>query len=996
MNRRTFISSTALLAVSKKIFSQGLTFPEPDPLLDYYQGFSNPADENKAGCYWWWLNGLIDREGIERDLTEFKDKGIMDILLVNSAGSNMPVGVQFLSDEWRELFRYALRRAKSLNIKIGVNLCSGWAMGGPWITPDIAGRWYLQSELKVSGPTKFHDRLPLPGNRVGYNNLHNAPGYKNYIDLPLHELDYRDTAVVAFPYSGNEKILDEERLDNITTRANRADASHGLKADELMETVTIPLESLATDGAVSKDSVIDLTQYFSADGTLNWDVPEGDWMIIRTGHRMTGSRLSIAQPEADGLSVGWLNGEGVIKQFEHLGKILLEDAKKEDFNLHFFADDSFEDGFPNWTDQIIAKFIHYRGYDPAPYLPALGGYIVDTLDVTGRFLLDYRKTVADCMADGHYKKFAELCHENGLLVQNESAGPSRSASMSMDGMKNLGRSDLPTGEFWLGIKHDEPDGLSENLSYWTRRLDDGYNKVCKMVASAAHIYGKPLASAESFTTYRHWKDSPATLKQSTDRAFCEGINRILIHTSTATRPQDGKPGYEYYAGTHFNPNVTWWEYATDFLDYIARCQYLLRRGKFIADALYYNGDTVPNVVGVKGSVKQLGEGYDYDVCNEEVLLTSVKVKDRLLTLPDGMQYSVLILPDNESMPEAILRKIQGLVKEGAVVVGKPPVKDSGLRNFPASDKHIQQIVLDVWGKCDGHTVVMNRYGSGSVYWGRSAHEVLNDIRVAPDFVSDLGSDTIDFIHRNDDAADIYFVSNRLNKEVKSMCTFRMSGRNPEIWHPVKGERIRDIAFKDIDSHTEISLKFAPFESFFILFPKRTQKRNSLSALPDYLKDVQVLKEISGSWTVDFDKEWGGPETITFDQLQDWSQHALDSIKYYSGKAIYQKDFQVDKQMTSYTKLFINLGVVKEIASVRLNGKDLGVIWTSPWRADITHAVKLGVNRLEIAVINLWPNRLIGDIGLQSSERLTRTNISFEKDQKLLPSGLLGPVTIEVI
>ena len=331
-------------------------------------------------------------------------------------------------------------------------------------------------------------------------------------------------------------------MEQLAAKANRKDASNWTKAQKITEPLLINWSNASTDEPVPVSQIVDLTSQLSSDGNLKWKVPPGRWTIVRTGHRMTGSKLMLALPEVDGLSVGWLDSGGLELQFENMGKILLDEAGPlVGKTLKYFADDSFEDGFPNWTDKILQRFQQYRGYDATPYLPVLSGYMIGNAEISDRFLNDYRRTVADCMADGHYKRFAELCHEHGLLVQNESAGPSRSGTMCMDGLKNLGRSDYPTGEFWLGLHHDEEGGLDDKLGYGITRLEGGQNKVTKMVASAAHIYGKKFASAESFTTYRHWLDSPETLKPPTDRAFCEGINRMIIHSSTSTRPQDGKP-----------------------------------------------------------------------------------------------------------------------------------------------------------------------------------------------------------------------------------------------------------------------------------------------------------------------------------------------------------------------------------------------------------------------------------------------------------------------
>jgi hypothetical protein len=689
------------------------------------------------------------------------------------------------------------------------------------------------------------------------------------------------------------------------------------------------------------------------------------------------------------LSVAWLNSLGVDKQFEMLGKQVLEEADKAGYPLTFFCDDSFEDGFPNWTYDLTEMFRQYRGYDPTPYFPVFAGYIIGSAEISDRFLHDYRKTVADCMADRHYGRFAELCHQHGMKVQNESAGPSRSGTMCMDALKNLGRSDLPSGEFWLGIRHDEAGGL--DLPYGESRLERGQNKVTKMVASAAHLYGKQTAAAESYTTYRHWQDSPATLKQSTDRAFCEGINRLMIHTITATRPRDGKPGYEYYAGTHLNPNVTWWEKAGDFFAYINRCQYLLRQGLFVADVLFYNGDWAPNIVEPKHIDPSLGRGYDYDVCNEEILLTRLSVENGRLVLPDGMSYRILVLPDSEHMPAGTLAKIAGLVKAGATVVGRPPVKDPGLKDYPACDQKVQALAAGLWGDRDGGKSPSGRtVGKGRVFEEKGLRELLLEDGIQPDFEIDNKTAQIDFIHRSTPDHELYFLANLNGKPEKGNGSFRVSGRPPELWDPVTAKKITLPHYRENGTQTTIPLSFEGFQSFFLLFPREAKNKKAPDKKPNFPAFAQVAG-LEGAWTVRFDPQWGGPETVVFDRLQDWTQREEDSIRYYSGKATYGKQFDLPDAPKG--KIYLDLGVVKDIAEVRLNGRKLGVVWTNPWRVEITGAVRTKKNDLEIEIINQWPNRLIGDAQLPEDKRFTRTNISLKKDARLMPSGLLGPVSI---
>lgn len=1012
LSRRKFLQAGSVAALGSALpgfrsaaaIMQGISILS---LADIGSNFAAPPGNVKSSCYWWWFNGLVDKEGITRDLEEFHVKGMGEVLLVNSAGglggALFPQGARLFSEEWKELYRHAMSEAKRLDIAVGINLCSGWCMGGPWIKPGDSGRWYLQSELDLEGPQLFSGQLPLPGNRTGYDKVFNPPGYKDYIDLPLEQLDYRDTAVVAIPCNGGAGArITDQRAPVLDAKTNHRDASNFIMAIDVMNPLLEQWHDLPGDDAVKLQDVVDLTEKMDRNGHLDWQVPPGKWKIIRTGHRMTGSRVSIAQPEGNGLSIDWFNRRGVELQFEHMGKMFIEEAAKVGNKPKYFCDDSFEDGFPNWTENILEQFRKYRGYDATPYLPVLSGYLIGGAAIADRFLNDYRKTLGDCMADEHYKRFADLCHEQGMLVQNEASGPSRSGTMCMDGLKNQGRSDLPMGEFWLGPHHEDESTLTDDKPYGTSRLDKGQNKVTKMAASAGHIYGHSIISAEAFTSFRHWLDYPGSLKQALDRAYCEGINRIAIHTSTATRPRDGKPGYEYGAGTHFNPNVTWWEMSKPFFDYIGRCQYLLRAGRFYADVLFYNGDITPNLVAQKHIDPSLGKGYDYDVCNEEVLLTRLSCQNDKLVLPDGMSYEVLVLPDTTRMPLKVLRKIAELVKAGATVLGPRPIEDSGLFNYPVCDEDIKTLSAQVWGPIDGNNTTQHRYGAGTVCHGIAIREILAQKNIRPDFeyavqharneVGPTGNEDtwLDFIHRTTPEADIYFITNRHGRTVQSDCFFRIIDRSPQIWNPIDGKQKTRVNYSIADNRLVLLLTLAAFQSWFVIFPKngRTLPANSRENFPEQ----QIMLELTGKWNVAFDTRCGGPPLVTFDRLQDWSQHDDPQIRYYSGKAAYTQTF--DYKAAVAPPVYLDLGVVKNIARVTLNGQDMGIVWTAPWQIDISPVLKSGRNELTIEVINLWPNRLIGDAGLPPEKRLTNTNISFKKDAPLLPSGLLGPVTLK--
>jgi hypothetical protein len=976
---------------------------EPGPALD--EIFRDPPMEVRPSGYWWWLYNNVDKASITRDLEEFRDKGMGAVLLVcsgNWSASPVPHGPQFLSDEWNGLFLHALDEARRLGLKVDMNIAPGWNMGGPWVTPETACRWFLQSETTLEGPQKFAGKLPLPAVNDGYTDKPQL-GVAKQVRVPMEKADYRDTSVVAFripPGVPQEKLIN--RRGDLGAKSARSDGSVFVPAEKVMSDPRQPWKASPDDVPIAAGEVVDLTSRLADDGTLNWDVPDGRWVLVRTGHRMTGAMLSVPLPGMEGLENDFLDRAGVEHFFKHTGKVLAELAGPHAGDtLRAFCSDSFEAGYPNWTANMPKHFRHYRGYDMTPYLPVLRGYVVDSAEISERFLHDYRKTIADCMADEHYRRFAELGEPYGIRVRAEPAGPSWSSTMCMDGLKNLGRVDFPQGEFWRKTF-----------------VVDGQNVAGKQTATAAHVYGLRTASAEALTSMGrdpagrsiHWSAYPEIMKPLVDRAFCEGINNMVFHTMTAQKPQDGKPGYEYGAGTHFNPNVTWWaQTAGPWLDYVNRCQALLQRGFFVADVLYYNGDWVPNLAGPKRIDPDLGKGYDYDVCNEEVLLNRLSVDDRgRIVLPDGMSYRLLVLPGDTRMPAEVAIKIGDLVKAGATVVGPRPTSDPGLRNHPACDETVRAIAKELWGGVDGRTVFENQVGKGRVIEGRSLRGILTDDGVPPDFEVEGDKETfIDFIHRCDETADWYFVFNRKQRDEEVTLHFRQSGRRAEHWDPVTGEQRSLSESKAEDGRTRVPMKFGPHQSAFVVF-----RRGAPAGEGSNVVAHEAVRRIEGSWQVRFDPEWFYPvDGLTGDQaggrfvfegLPDWAARPEHAVKYFSGTAVYQKEFEVLEKPAAGGRYFLALGGVSVSARVKLNGVDLGVAWCHPWRVEATGALKPGLNRLEVEVVNTWQNRLIGDGFLPEGQRRTRTNMKHfylqerrgkKINHPLMPSGLRGPVTL---
>jgi hypothetical protein len=350
------------------------------------------------------------------------------------------------------------------------------------------------------------------------------------------------------------------------------------------------------------------------------------------------------------------------------------------------------------------------------------------------------------------------------------------------------------------------------------------------------------------------------------------------------------------------------------------------------------------------------------------------------------------LPDNTRMPLKVLRKISELVKAGATVIGPAPVEDSGLVNYPHCDAEIKILAKQLWRNIDGKNIKQNHYGAGRIIFGDTIRKVLMDKNIQPDFEYTGGEDVwLDFIHRSTPESEIYFVTNRHGKAVRSDCTFRVAAHAPEIWNAVTAKIDNKVNYKVVNGRIVIGMNFEAFQSFFIVFPKNSGLTTPLAS--SNFPELKLVQELTGTWDVAFDTKWGGPGSVEFHGLQDWSKSADDRIKHFSGKAIYTKN--IDWNIDSKKPVYLDLGLVKNIADVWLNGKHLGIVWTAPWRIDISPAIKQGRNLLKIEVINLWPNRLIGDAALLPEKKLTNTNIAFKPDAPLLPSGLLGPVTILV-
>lgn len=719
---------------------------------------------------------------------------------------------------------------------------------------------------------------------------------------------------------------------------------------------------------VPMDTIRDLSQSLAKDGTLTWDVPPGEWVIQRIGKTPTGMKNAPASPEAIGFEVDKMNRKFTQQHFEaFIGQLLKRMPASERKALTRVVADSYEMGSQNWTDDLADDFKKTFGYDAIPWLPVLSGRILGSAEQSERFLWDLRRLVADRVATEYVGGLNESSKKNGLGLWLENYGH---WGFPGEFLKYGGQADRIGGEFWV-----------------TGELG---SVECRAASSCANTYGKPFVSAESFTGGPAFQNAPNALKARGDWSFCEGVNHVVLHVYIQQPTDDKIPGINAPWGTEFNRHNTWFEQGKAWVDYERRCCWMLQQGWRVADVAYFIGEDAPKMTGARNP--ELPPGRDFDYINAEVIEKSLSVENGQLTLPHGTSYKVLVLPKQNTMRPEVLSKIRDLVKAGATVLGEPPVKSPSMQNQPAADQQVRSMAAEIWGDADPRTPGQRTFGKGRIIWEKSLAEVFDSLQVPADieFRGATADASLLFTHRKAADADIYFISNQKDRNEQTECAFRVSGRQPELWDAVTGERRTLPEWREESGLTIVPLKFVPKQSWFIVF--REAAKPGTGEQKNFQEPESVIT-LSGLWSVAFDPKWNGPGTVDFAGLEDWTQRSEDGIKYYSGTATYRKSFELTKSQQG--RLLLDLGKVHDLAVVRLNGKDLGTVWTAPWQVDITSTAQVGNNTLEIDITNPWNNRLVGDSKLPVGNRITSISLETVKAATpLLPAGLLGPVSIQ--
>ena len=1057
--------------------------------------FLSPSDEAKPWTFWYWMYGVVSKEGITADLEAMKHAGLGGTYLMPikgiHEGAQYDGKAQQLTPEWWEMVRFSMEEADRLGLKLGMHICDGFALaGGPWITPKESMQKVVWSDTIVDGGKLNALRLPQPEAYENYyedialfalpvedaadempakitcvnlataNNVKSAqtvnmdaagiirssyPCYIQYeykqaftcrnIEIVLNGNNYQAhrLKVMASDDGVNYRFVkqlvparqgwqntDENSTHSIPATTARyfrfywtpegsepgsedMDAAKwkpNLKIKQLRLHQEARLnqwegkaglvwrvaestreEEIGKEDCYSLSQVINLTEQYknapashSKEKTITAVLPKGKWKLLRMGHTATG-HTNATGGGGKGLECDKFNPRTVRKQFDNwfaqaFVKTHPEVARRV---LKYMHVDSWECGSQNWSDSFAKEFRTRRGYDLLPYLPLLAGIPMESAGRSEEILRDVRTTIAELVVDVFYQVLSDCAKEYDCQFSAECVAP----TMVSDGLLHYQKVDLPMGEFWLNSPtHDKPNDMLDAIS-------------------GAHIYGKNIIQAEGFTEVRGtWDEYPAMLKTLLDRNYALGINRLFYHVYVHNPWLDRQPGMTLDGiGLFFQRNQTWWDKgAKAFSEYATRCQSLLQYGHPVTDIAVFTGEEVPrrsvlperlvsSLPGLFGTerveserirlanegqplrVRPVGvthsanmadpekwvnplRGYAYDSFNKDALLRLAKAENGRMKLAEGMGYKVVVLPLSRPMnPEPVLspavRKKMDELKAAGVIVPALPYTEEDF----------------------------------------SAYGLKRDMIVPED---------VAWMHRSGELGDIYFVANQREETRTFTASMRINGRKPECWNPVTGEMNTHPSYRIHDNRTEVTLTLAPNESVFIVFPteEAADKERTSTDKREPLNRTLETEE----YTVTF---LATGKTVVRKDLFDWSKEEDEQIRYYSGTAVYKATFRWKDKLKKGQPVYLNLGKVCNLATVRVNGIDCGTVWTAPYRADITSALKKGTNELEIEVTNTWANALKGvDEGKAPYDGIW-TNAKYrKKEDTLLPAGLLGILTIE--
>lgn len=962
--------------------------------------FTHPPQSAKPRAYWIWAHGNFDYGRIKEELALFHGMGIggLDIfdMGIRDPHDIIPPGNPFMGERMLDGIAFALKEANKLGMDMGLSVSNGWNAGGDWTTSDEKIMRLLFWKDTLQGPVKL--------SRVGFPEVPTEfakPYGRGYPLFPEFDEEgfpvyYENVGLLAYPLTRGGKLRSREDIIYFD-----------------------PADIQGNEVAIS--------------------LPKGRWVLARAVVTPLGQKMWVRSDRSNGFIMDHYSQKATQHHFEHiLGKLSSRIPNLGQSSLERLYLASFEaEDYIIWSPELREAFEQQHGYRLDPYLPIFAGQQLESESVTQRFLHDYRSTVSEMFVNNHYRQARAICHRYGVKLASEAGGPGPPLHyVPTEDLKALGSVDIMRGEFWNMPQR------------WEDERGNNLLQVVKNIASAAHIYGHKVVEMEAFTSQRkHWEEVPLQIKKTADRAFCEGMNRVVYHTSTHSPKEAGVPGWSYNAGTHITPRMAWWDLSRPLHAYLTRVSALLQAGTFVADVAYYYGEDIPNFAsGPKYLPPSLGEGYDYDDLNKEVLLQSSVTPDGRLRLPSGMTYALLVLPAEEAMSLEVLEKIDELLRAGATVLGPPPTRVPGLQNYREQEQGLRQLVRKLWGNATARKK-QRSIGLGTLITGYGEREILLQKGIQPDLKYTASPQiSLDFIHRRNGQEDIYFVRNEDSTYAEVMLDLRSSGNMPQLFDPETGHIMPLSVYAQADGRTQVPLSLEPFGSALVVLGEATPahspvttftlngKERPLSEASSYLQQLRRpngtlawVTEQAGdfeltyangqtqsfvserpremvldqAWDVRFPHGWGFEPIQPFERLMDWRDHPDAQLSIFSGLATYHTAFELSEAFLAGNKAYaLDLGEVGEVARVYLNGREIGSQVFPPFRFDLQDALRPGTNYLSVEVANTWLNQLIGQLDIPRDQQRLRSNLgeadSDERpwtNKEPLPAGLMGPVRI---
>lgn len=995
-NIKIFLILLFLLLAAIPVFSQ-------TALKDV---FINPPHDAKPRGYWVWGQGNYDYTRIGEELKAFSEMGLGGVDIFDMGISDplnmIPDGPLFMRREQLDGIGYAMREAKKLGLSMGLSVSNGWNAGGEWTTPDEMIMQLLFFKDTIQGPVSLSKtgfpvipmKLKKPYGEYPLYPKIGKDGFPEY---------YKNVSLIAYPYSEKGIITDLSKIIEFDVSA------------------------------------------FSGN-EISVKLPEGKWILQRSVVVPLGQKMWSGGKNSKGFIMDHFSQKATQNHFNEVIKRLegeLGDLGKSALERLYLCSFESED-YVMWSPDLPEQFFSQHGYKIGKFLPALAGQIVVDKNTTDRFLHDYRSVVSEMFINNHYRQARDISHLHGVLLASESGGPGPPLhNVPTEDLKALGSVDIMRGEFW------------NNKKRWDDAKGGDLLTVVKNIASAGHIYGHKIIEMESFTSQnKNWQENPLELKKIADYAFCNGMTRVVYHTMSHSPKEAGLPGWSYSAGTHISPNLTWWTLSKPFHEYLTRVSAMLQQGDFVADVAYYYGEEIPNfATGYKYIRESLGEGYDYDDLNTEVLLQTTEVVNGKIKLPSGMMYSLLVLPDDGKMSVAVIKKVEELIKKGATILGNKPSSVYGLNDYKEHELELKIVADRIWGKSSNIKKQRRAYEKGWIITGYSEKEILAERGIGRDFQYTVYPSTskLDYIHRSTGSEEIFFVRNADSVSVSTFLKFRVKGMRPQLWNPADCSFKQIAVFSENEDGINLPLKLDAFGSIFVVFSGESAGRKYITSVikdgktvfpamtpgavdfsVSYNNDSFNLSaesagryslvfsdrttksvatdlnyeplELVNSWDVRFTYGWGFDPVQKFEKLIDWNDHPDSMLKIYSGLATYKTSFVVpDGFIRTNTDYYLDLGRVGEVARLFINGYESGISIFPPHKLLISSYLREGENFIAVEVANTWQNQLTGESKTPQALQRTQSNLKGDATGKKgvrawngltpLPSGLMGPVKI---